>query len=353
VEIVSRWYDRGVQGFRVDMAASLVKDDPGHRETARLWREVRSRLDARHPGNILISEWGDPARAVPAGFDVDFFLQFGGDDDGAALKSLWHNGGGTVHEAWDAPSAWADAAGAGDAAYFVGAWRRATEAIARAGSSGIPGLPTANHDFSRLVAGTRDAAQARCALLLALTWPALPSIYYGDEIGMRYVPGSPPTEGSSLGPTYERAGSRTPMQWGAVPADWPAAAESRYLPQDPDPSRPTVARQLDDDGSLLRFVRAAIALRRDDPRLGARAPVEVRGTGYPFVYRRGSLLVALNPSATPRDVVTGGQAELRLAYRAAVAGDRIRLDAFGCAVVDLDPPPAAPAASLPAERNTP
>jgi maltose alpha-D-glucosyltransferase/alpha-amylase len=143
------------------------------------------------------------------------------------------------------------------------------------------------------------------------------------------------------------------MQWGAVPADWPAAAESRYLPQDPDPSRPTVARQLDDDGSLLRFVRAAIALRRDDPRLGARAPVEVRGTGYPFVYRRGSLLVALNPSATPRDVVTGGQAELRLAYRAAVAGDRIRLDAFGCAVVDLDPPPAAPAASLPAERNTP
>jgi len=352
VEIISRWYDRGVQGFRVDMAASLVKDDPGHVETGRLWAEVRSRLDARHPGNILISEWGDPAKAVPAGFDVDFFLQFGGDDDGAPLKSLWNNGAGTVHEAWDEPRAWADAAGAGDASYFIDAWRRATEAIGDAGSTGIPGLPTANHDFTRLVAGDRDAVQARSALLLALTWPALPSIYYGDEIGMRYVPGLTSLEGSSLGPTYERAGSRTPMQWGELPGSVPAAHESRYLPQDPDPLRPTVADQLDDPDSLLRFVRAAIALRRGDERLSARAPVEVRSTGYPFVFTRGPLLVALNPSATPRTVdlapttpelapttpdLAGklGEERVRLAFGAEVADGILHLAAFGCAVVDL------------------
>ncbi|WP_425839119.1 alpha-amylase family glycosyl hydrolase [Microbacterium sp. PA5] len=344
VEIISRWYDRGVQGFRVDMAASLVKDDPGHVETGRLWAEVRARLDARHPGNILISEWGDPARAVPAGFDVDFFLQFGGDDDGAPLKSLWNNGAGTVHEAWGEPAAWADAAGTGDAAVFVAAWERAAAAIAAAGSTGIPGLPTANHDFTRLVAGGRDAEQARSALLLALTWPALPSIYYGDEIGMRYVPGLASLEGSSLGPTYERAGSRTPMQWGELPGTAAPAFESRYLPQDPDPLRPTVADQLEDPESLLRFVRAAIAVRRADERLSARAPVAVRTTGYPFVFTRGSLLVALNPSDTPREVDLSGDigdtdATLPVAFRAEIAGGILRLDAFGCAVVDLAPVP--------------
>lgn len=346
VEIISRWYDRGVQGFRVDMAASLVKDDPGHVETSRLWADVRSRLDARHPGNILISEWGDPARAVPAGFDVDFFLQFGGDDDGQPLKSLWNNGAGTVHEAWQPQVAWADAAGTGDAAYFVAAWQRAQEAIAAAGSSGVTGLPTANHDFTRLVAGARTADQVRPALLLALTWPSLPSVYYGDEIGMRYVPGIGPLEGSSLGPSYERAGSRTPMQWGALPAGTAPASPSRYLPEDPDPLRPTVADQLDEPGSLLRFVRAVIALRRADPRLSARASVEVLTTGSPFVFRRGTLLVALNPSGVERAVdadVDGG--EIVVSHEARLDAGRLRLAPFGCAVIDLDP-----AAGTAAER---
>lgn len=338
VEIMRHWFDRGVQGFRVDMAASLVKDDPGHVQTARLWRDVRARVEQSHPGRVLISEWGDPARAVPAGFDVDFFLQFGGDFDGRPLKSLWNNGSGTVHEAWGDEPAWADAAGRGDAAFFVDEWRRARAAIDAAGSAGLVGLPTSNHDFTRLVSGDRDAVQARCALLLALTWPALPSIYYGEEIGMRYVAGLPAFEGSSLGPRYERAGSRTPMQWGDVPPAWASAAPSRYLPEDPDPARPTVGAQLADDASLLHFVRAAIGLRRTDARLDARAAaVEVASTGYPLVYTRGgTLLVALNPSARAREVVLPRAAPAVLSFRAAVAGDVLRLEPFGCAVVDLD-----------------
>ena len=41
----------------------------------------------------------------------------------------------------------------------------------------------------------------------------MPSIYYGDEIGMRYLPRLPDVEGSVCHPTYNRAGARTPMQW--------------------------------------------------------------------------------------------------------------------------------------------
>lgn len=338
VEIMQHWFDRGVQGFRVDMAASLVKDDPGHVETARLWRDVRARIAQSHPGRILISEWGDPARAVPAGFDVDFFLQFGGDFDGRPLKSLWNNGSGTVHEAWGDDPPWADAAGRGDAGYFVREWQRAHAAIATAGGEGLVGLPTSNHDFTRLVSGGRDAAQVRPALLLTLTWPALPSIYYGEEIGMRYVPGLASFEGSSLGPRYERAGSRTPLPWGELPDGWAGAATSRYLPEDADPQRPTVAAQLGDDTSLLHFVRAAIALRHADPRLDARAPVDVSTTGYPFVFTRGeTLLVALNPSAEARELALPGAGAVLLASAAELTGDGtvLRLGAYGCAAVDL------------------
>ena len=76
--IMDYWLGLGVSGFRVDMASSLVKDDPGFAETARLWREVRAWLDRAHPDAVLLSEWGDPAVAVPAGFNADFFLHFGG-----------------------------------------------------------------------------------------------------------------------------------------------------------------------------------------------------------------------------------------------------------------------------------
>lgn len=360
VEIITGWYDRGISGFRVDMAASLVKDDPGHVETGRLWRDLRGRIERTHPGRLLISEWGDPARAVPAGFDVDFFLQFGGDSDGLPLKSLWNNGTGTVHEAWEPRTPWADASGEGDAADFVAAWREARTAIDAAGSEGVIGLPTANHDFTRLVSGPRTADQVRPALLLALTWPALPSIYYGDEIGMRYVPGLAPLEGSSLGPGYERAGSRTPMPWGDSPED-PAGDQSgstydsRYLPQDPDPAHPTVAAQRADPASLLHFVRDAIALRRRDPRLGAHGDVEVLSTGAPIVFRRGTLLVALNPADGPREVAlpiasagapdgadgaradaaTGAVPALLLGHRAVIGASALALGPFGCAVVDL------------------
>jgi maltose alpha-D-glucosyltransferase/alpha-amylase len=47
-----------------------------------------------------------------------------------------------------------------------------------------------------------------------------------------------------------------------------ATAEAIYLPQDPDPHRPTVAGQLADPGSLLHTVRRLLALRATTPALG-------------------------------------------------------------------------------------
>ena len=296
-DIMSHWLSLGVAGFRVDMASSLVKDDPGHVETSALWREVRGWLDQAHPEAALISEWGDPTASAPAGYHADFFLQFGGPLDGLPLRSLWNNHQGTDQDRWGSAPCYFTAAGDGTARTFTEAY----QAAAGIAGAGRIALPSANHDFARLRCGTRDAAQLPPAWVFLLTWPAIPAIYYGEEIGMRFTPGLPDVEGSVLGPRYNRAGSRTPMQWEPGPrAGFSAAPPERfYLPLDPDPGRPDVATQLADKGSLLHLIRDLIALRNGNAELGTgpRATLEVLHDGYPLAYLRGGrFLVVVNPS---------------------------------------------------------
>ncbi|MFJ4715871.1 alpha-amylase family glycosyl hydrolase [Streptomyces sp. NPDC088785] len=333
-EIMDHWLRLGVSGFRVDMAASLVKDDPGRRATAALWTELRHWIDGAHPQAVLLAEWGDPEVSVPAGFHTDFFLQFGGPANGLAMRSLWSNGAGTTDDAWDPLDCFFDASGHGSPRPFVRAWRQAAAAL---GDTGFIALPTANHDFSRLNCGPRTAEQLPAAFVFQLTWPTLPAIYYGDEIGMRYVPGLPDTEGSVLGPRYNRAGSRTPMQWDDGPgAGFSSAAEDRfYLPLDPSPDRPSVAAQRADTTSLLHLVRRLVALRRSTAALGHRSPVEVVHEGHPFVYVRGGrFLVVVNPGRSASGWPAGASAS-RIAGARPVEVDGVRISADG-AVVEAD-----------------
>jgi len=75
-KIMAFWLDLGCDGFRVDMAASLIKNDPGNKETKNLWREIRQWLNKDYPDAVLIAEWGDPMEAIDAGFHIDFMLHF-------------------------------------------------------------------------------------------------------------------------------------------------------------------------------------------------------------------------------------------------------------------------------------
>ena len=113
-----------------------------------------------------------------------------------------------------------------------------------------------------------------------MTQAGPPTIYFGDEIGMRFVEGTPPKEGSTLvgmiAPNAgtadgERSGTRTPMQWDATKNNGFSTAEASelYLPMDDDPERPTVESQEADTRSLLNFVRTLLALRKAHPALGA------------------------------------------------------------------------------------
>jgi maltose alpha-D-glucosyltransferase / alpha-amylase len=336
-EIMARWFDLGVAGFRVDMAHSLVKDDPDHAATAALWHGMREWIDREYPDRVLLSEWGDPKLSVVAGIHSDFFLHF----TGKSLRSLWDNGQGTHDPDWVkvGPCYFAPE-GDGSMRTFLDAWSDADEAI---GKAGYVALPTANHDFTRLACGTRTRDMVAPAFAFQLTWPSLPVIYYGDEIGMRYVPGLPDKEGSQLR-TQARQGSRTPMQWDGSPNAGfsTAAAADLYLPIDPDPDRPSVAAQEVREDSLLRQVRRLIALRKQIPALGTGGTVEVLSDGYPFAYVRGGThLVVVNPRDTTASLEVPGFSGARLLVGhggVAIGAEGIEAEPFSYGVFELVEP---------------
>jgi maltose alpha-D-glucosyltransferase/alpha-amylase len=344
-EIIGYWLDRGVAGFRVDMAFSLIKDDPGLVETTALWRELGDWMRGSYPEAVLIPE-SDELRTVDAGkrgsFDADFALVI--HDEHSAL---FNNGGAGIlpwQESIEPCYFDADAdVDEGTWAFekFLVLWNHHLETN---GPHRLMVLPSADHDFSRLACGTRTRDQLPAAFTFLLTWGSIPSIYYGDEIGMRYLEDAPEKEGSIWTPKYNRAGCRTPMQWdGSLPnAGFSTApAQELYLPQDPDPGRPTVAAQREDPQSLLHFVQGLVQLRKATPALGTGTSRRLLAVGYPLVYLRNEThLVVVNPlrRATRAEVELPADSTVRHLFGGGVTVDDaggIRADFFGCGIFEV------------------
>lgn len=337
-DVLAFWLDRGVAGFRVDMAFSLVKGldgDEAQRRSAAIWQEIRAWLDEAYPTAVLIPEGREPRTGAPLAFDADFLLVIY-----AEHASLFDNGAAGELPFHPHRPAFFDADGAGSTDLFVGAW----QAIQAAESGRLVVLSSADHDFDRLCCGPRTAEQLGAALTFLLTWGTVPCLYYGDEIGMRYVPNAPDVEGAICNPTYNRAGCRTPMQWDrSANAGFSTASPDRlYLPIDPDPDRPTVADQQEDPSSTLSLVRRLTALRRLVPALRTRSTTEVLHAGYPFVYLRGGThVVAVNPRREPATAQIVGieAAEVLVAEGYSASDDSLTLDGFGFAVLAVRPEP--------------
>ena len=334
-EIMAFWLERGVAGFRVDMAFSLVKDEADHGRaqalTAALLREIRDWLDTAHPDAVIVPEGTEPRTGGPPAFHADFFLVIH-----EAHASLFDNHYAGVLPFHAQRPPFFDADGQGDTRVFLDAWHAAKEV-----DQARPVImSTADHDFNRLCCGPRTAEQLGAALTFLLTWGSVPCIYYGDEIGMRYLPGMPPVEGSICNPAYNRSGCRTPMQWGDGPnAGFSSAdADRLYLPVDSDPARPTVAAQEHDPRSTLNLVRQLVALRRAMPALGARAATRVLHDGFPFAYLRAeSHLVVVNPRREPAALTLPEppQAEPVFTSGVSVDGSTVSAAGFGYGIFAL------------------
>ncbi|MEZ5086256.1 MAG: alpha-amylase family glycosyl hydrolase [Tessaracoccus sp.] len=343
-EVIGFWLDKGVAGFRVDMAFSLVKDDPGLSATTDLWREISDWMHTTYPGSVLLPE-SDEHRTLAAGaaggFDADFALVIQQEhsalfNNGAAGVLPWQH---DVEPCYFDPDAEVEV-GTAALERFLHLWQERWD---QSGTDRLIVLPSSDHDFSRLVAGPRTTRQCLAVFTFLFTWGSIPSIYYGDEIGMRFLPEAPEKEGSKWNPRYNRAGCRTPMQWdNALPnAGFSSADEELlYLPQDNSFDRPTVHEQEGRPDSLLNHVRQLIQLRKGVPALGTSAEVEVLHVGYPFVYRRGGThLVAINPRGYRAEVTVAGlsgrQVRLLLGDGVSYDHETLIVEPFGHGIFQL------------------
>ena len=164
---------------------------------------------------------------------------------------------------------------------------------------GLICIPSGNHDMDRM-ARRLSQEEMKIAFAFLLTMPGAPFIYYGDEIGMRYIENIPSVEGG-----YERTGSRSPMQWNSLPnAGFSMASSDKlYIPIDKDANRPTVEAQISDSDSLYNEVRRLISVRKEHKALSNCGKIEfvyVKENEYPLCYLRAAdeekILVIINPS---------------------------------------------------------
>jgi len=292
--IIRFWLEMGASGFRVDMAGSLIKGDPGNRETIKLWQEIRAWLDVEFPDACLISEWGVPSQAIQAGFHMDFCIPFGMPGYTALLRKAYGPGPGTDPYGFS----FFDSRGHGNIMEFLDEYLRHYQKTL---DMGLIALPTGNHDINPRISKGRSITDLELVFIFILTMPGVPFIWYGDEIGMRSFDALPSKEGG-----FNRTGTRTPMQWSEdVNSGFSNATPAKlYLPIDPAQDRPFVHQQEKDPDSLLQRVRKLVAIRKANPALQASAPFKIlfaQPGEYPLVFLREadqeSFIIAVNPSS--------------------------------------------------------
>ncbi len=281
-DVMRFWLKMGCDGFRVDMAGSMIKNDEGNLKTINFWKEFRGFLDQEFPWAVMISEWGEPDKSLLGGFHMDFLLHFGP----SHYVDLFR--GENPYFAKE---------GEGDISEFVAHYKKYYDLT---DGKGLICIPSGNHDMDR-IARTLSQEEMKLAFAFLLSMPGAPFIYYGDEIGMRYVENLVSVEGG-----YKRTGSRSPMQWNdaEVNAGFSAAPkDSIYIRQDEASDRPTVEKQKGQKDSLWNEIHKLLTIRNLEEALQANAKIDfiyAEKNAYPFVYKRSveasSILVAFNPS---------------------------------------------------------
>lgn len=281
-DVMAFWLKMGCDGFRVDMAGSLVKHDENSKGTISLWQNVREFLDKEFPDAAMISEWGEPDKSILGGFHMDFLLHFGPSH---------------YNDLFRCEQPYFSSRGKGTAFEFI---KKYKENYEKSDKKGLICIPSGNHDMDRL-ARHLSVEEMKVAFAFLLTMPGAPFIYYGDEIGMRYVENLISVEGG-----YGRTGSRSPMQWdNSTNAGFSLAPkENLYVPQDESQDRPTVESQMKDENSLWKEVQKLIKIRQENKTLQNLAEIEFLsdGSSYPLVYQRiekstqEKITVILNPS---------------------------------------------------------
>ena len=316
--VMKFYLDMGCDGFRVDMAASLVRGKDRLEGVTALWRDYTSYIRKNYPEAVLISEWGYPKESLNAGFDADFMLSMAGlnvidlrKGYRELVREEKYEGRSNRRKA-DSPRSFFCKDSSGNTLNFNEELLMHIEA---AGDSGMVSILTGNHDSQRIRRG-KDIDDLKVAYTALFMLPGVPVLYYGDEIGMRNIVEVGNVEGS-----YYRGSARTPMQWapGEKVGFSTAPVEDFYIMPDPDTNeRPDVQTQNDDPESLLNYTRKLFALRHSNSALdncGKFRPVVYGKSDSPWLFERSDdngnkFLIVLNPEAKSRKVTIPAQGEL-------------------------------------------
>jgi alpha-glucosidase len=304
--ILRFWLDRGVDGFRVDVAHGMVKaaglpdvghpnqigllgkgrlpyfDQDGLHDIYRRWRRI---LD-EYPGErIAVAEaWAETPQRLARYIAPD-----------------------ELHQAFNFDYL--------DAGWAAPALRQVIDDSLY--EAGLVGAPTtwvlSNHDRNRHVTryggGEAGLRRARAAILLMLALPGSAYLYQGEELGLPEVLDLP--DEVLTDPVWERSGHtdrgrdgcRVPLPWsGAEPPFGFGPGGRSWLPQPAGWRELTVARQQADPGSMLSLYRAALRVRADLPGLGDGPIRWLESAPDTLLFERPDgvrCLVNLGPAAMP------------------------------------------------------
>jgi len=315
------WLERGVDGFRIDVAHAIMKDPalrdnppspPGRRQFHKdvgPWGEQLHVYDRSHPDvhevyrevRRLLDRYGRSRPRVSIGeihlFELAEWVKY----YGAELDELHLPFNFTLLGVPWSAAAVRRAVDAMEAVLPAGAW---------------PNWVLGNHDEDRVATRVGERA-ARAAMLLLLTLRGTPTIYYGDELGMPNVPipvelAQDPWGKNVPGLGLGRDPERTPMQWDAGPnAGFTRPGVRPWLPLSPDAATRNVEVQSRRPDSMLALTRTLLALRRRHPALhrGSYRPVAGAPPGV-FAYLRehegDRVLVLVNFEPRPARVALEG-----------------------------------------------
>jgi alpha-glucosidase len=319
-DVLRFWFDRGVDGFRLDSAALLAKDPAlGDLRSGQgtgvhpfedrdgvhgIYREWRKIADSYPGERVLIGEvWlPDPERLarylradeLHSAFNFDFLCC-----------------------AWDA------------------ARLREVIDVTLATHARVGATPTwvlSNHDVVRHVTryGRADTAfsmsdrrigepadrelgqrRARAAALLTFSLPGCVYLYQGDELGLWEVEDIP--DELLQDPFWERSGHtdrgrdgcRVPLPWAGEEPPFGFGPDGcvPWLPQPAEWKDLTAERQAADPHSMLQLYRAALRLRRAEPALAGGDLTWLPSPEGVLCYRRAdSITVLVNLSAQPAEL---------------------------------------------------
>ncbi len=269
--ILRFWFDRGVDGFRIDVAHGLAKDQEmpdlagrfrpgpapsGHphwdqdevHDVYRAWRKISDSYPGERifVGEIWLHTPEQVARYVrPGELQTAFNFHF--------LLAPW------------------------DATAMRVAIDRSMGALVEVGAP--PTWVLSNHDVTRHVTryggGERGQRRARAAALLMFALPGGAYVYQGEELGLEEVEDLPdelrqdPTFFRSGGARKGRDGCRVPIPWGGKEPPFEfGPGRTAWLPQPIEWAERTVAAEDGDPDSMLELYRRTLALRRRLPALG-------------------------------------------------------------------------------------